>query len=248
MGFAVPAAQFLTCSHLRALPELQAPELGACVFTALTRPCVTFHTLPTFPASHHPSPVFPPLFGPVWDVHRGCRTCWSLSWGHPPGWPWKGGISTPPHTGTWSSRGQVLGTAAGGAAPGCAGDTGGEYQPCCRGCPGRAVLSHRCSGAQRVRSGGSAPPSTGISGCAAVDELPWSGWVWGLFAIELPSPCSWRCPFLPGCARVLWGCCRCRGAVPKCCSSQSSPGWRHDPRWCLPVPHPELPRLGYSSR
>lgn len=60
MGFAVLAAQFLTCSHLRALSELQAPELGACVFTALTRPCVTFHTLPTFPASHHPSLVFPP--------------------------------------------------------------------------------------------------------------------------------------------------------------------------------------------
>lgn len=88
-------------------------------------------------------------------------------------------LAAPAHMGTWSSQLRFLGA---GDVPG---SPAGRSLPCrcCRCCPGRAVLSHPCSWTERVCCAVSALPSPAFSGCVAVEKVPWSGWVWGLFAI-----------------------------------------------------------------
>lgn len=126
------------------------------------------------------------------------------------------GLAAAPHTGTWSSPVQILGRLQGcardrtpGAAAACAG-------LCFPGAPG----SVRCV----------SPSQPGIAGCVAVDKVDKvlrSGWVWGLFAIELASP-----SMKEGAARsslaVLGSVGMLQGTT--AAPPDSSQRWRRDPR------------------
>lgn len=169
----------------RPLPELQAPELTACVRTpGSPRPCVTFHALATIPALHHPSPVFfPPAFWPVFGcaprlLHvlvpvLGTSAWMSLERGefHAS----LGSTSTHRHL---EEPGAVFGNGSCRGQSG-SGDVRGAWAgriPPSRGCRGRAVLSHRCSCTQDFQ-----------------DVWPWircrGGDGFGVcFAMEFPSP------------------------------------------------------------
>lgn len=204
----------------RPLPELQAPELTACVRTpGSPRPCVTFHALATIPALHHPSPVFSPcILARFWMRTEAAARAGSCPRDIRLDVPGTGGIPCL----AW----QHIHTSAPGAARcsfwerqlpwaerlrGCARSTGGQDPPepglPGPGCAFSPLLLH-----------------PGFSGCVAVDKVPWWGWIWGLFCHGVSFACvkGGAARSSPDSAGVLWECCRVpRGCSP--CSQMMSP-------------------------